>query len=179
ADPPPPFRRASPLGSCVGTVTTRRTVPAGQTSVYTCTRLPRHSLSSPGAFMRTPYVDRAALAVVSFFCLWLAGCAGGGSTPPGCGNGTGEAGCGGSTPGPVCGNGVVEAGEQCDDGNTKSGDGCSSTCQKESSTPVCGNGVVEAGEQCDDGNTKSGDGCSSTCQKEAVCGNGVVEAGEQ
>jgi cysteine-rich repeat protein len=31
----------------------------------------------------------------------------------------------------VCGNGVVEAGEQCDDGNTTSGDGCSSTCQKE------------------------------------------------
>jgi cysteine-rich repeat protein len=32
---------------------------------------------------------------------------------------------------PVCGNGVVEAGEQCDDGNTVNGDGCSSTCQKE------------------------------------------------
>jgi len=28
----------------------------------------------------------------------------------------------------VCGNGIVEAGEQCDDGNTISGDGCSSTC---------------------------------------------------
>ena len=31
----------------------------------------------------------------------------------------------------VCGNGVVEAGEQCDDGNTTSGDGCSATCQFE------------------------------------------------
>ena len=53
----------------------------------------------------------------------------------------------------VCGNGTVEAGEQCDDGNTADGDGCDSNCQIE---PVCGNGTVEAGEQCDDGNTDSG-----------------------
>ena len=33
---------------------------------------------------------------------------------------------------PVCGNGVVEAPEQCDDGNTASGDGCSATCTIES-----------------------------------------------
>jgi len=84
--------------------------------------------------------------------------------------------------GPVCGNGKVEAGEQCDDGNTVSGDGCSSTCQNEVVGPTCGNGTIEAGEQCDDGNTVSGDGCSSTCQNEVappVCGNGKVEAGEQ
>ncbi|MEM2974451.1 MAG: DUF2341 domain-containing protein, partial [Candidatus Micrarchaeia archaeon] len=31
----------------------------------------------------------------------------------------------------VCGNGVVEGDEQCDDGNTVSGDGCSSECQSE------------------------------------------------
>jgi len=31
----------------------------------------------------------------------------------------------------VCGNGMVESGEQCDDGNTMSGDGCSSTCKVE------------------------------------------------
>lgn len=30
-----------------------------------------------------------------------------------------------------CGNGVIESGEQCDDGNTNSGDGCSSSCQTE------------------------------------------------
>src|SRR5688572_24359697 len=29
---------------------------------------------------------------------------------------------------PVCGNGVTEGSEECDDGNTSSGDGCSSTC---------------------------------------------------
>jgi cysteine-rich repeat protein len=39
------------------------------------------------------------------------------------------------TPG-VCGDGIVNSGETCDDGNTASGDGCSSTCQTESaSTP--------------------------------------------
>ena len=35
------------------------------------------------------------------------------------------------TVGAVCGNGVIETGETCDDGNTVSGDGCSSTCQTE------------------------------------------------
>jgi cysteine-rich repeat protein len=30
-----------------------------------------------------------------------------------------------------CGNGVLQTGEQCDDGNTVDGDGCSSTCQLE------------------------------------------------
>lgn len=29
----------------------------------------------------------------------------------------------------ACGNGLVEGTEQCDDGNTVSGDGCSSTCR--------------------------------------------------
>lgn len=29
----------------------------------------------------------------------------------------------------ACGNGIVEPAEQCDDGNTTSGDGCSATCQ--------------------------------------------------
>ena len=32
----------------------------------------------------------------------------------------------------VCGNGIVEGGEDCDDGNTSSGDGCSLTCTIES-----------------------------------------------
>jgi prepilin-type N-terminal cleavage/methylation domain-containing protein len=32
---------------------------------------------------------------------------------------------------PVCGNGQVEANEQCDDGNTIDGDGCSASCQTE------------------------------------------------
>ena len=31
----------------------------------------------------------------------------------------------------MCGNAVLEPGEQCDDGNTRDGDGCSSKCRKE------------------------------------------------
>jgi cysteine-rich repeat protein len=34
-----------------------------------------------------------------------------------------------------CGDGVVEAGEDCDDGNRVSGDGCSATCQSEALVP--------------------------------------------
>lgn len=36
---------------------------------------------------------------------------------------------------PVCGNGARETGEQCDDGNTGAGDGCSATCQVEPPRP--------------------------------------------
>jgi len=87
---------------------------------------------------------------------------------------------------PVCGDGRVQAGEQCDDGNTVDGDGCQSTCQP---TPtdslVCGDGKVQQGEACDDGNRVDGDGCQSTCQLTpadaapyAACGNGKREATE-
>lgn len=78
---------------------------------------------------------------------------------------------------PVCGNGVLEAGEECDDGNGNNFDGCSSTCQIEH--PVCGNGIVELGEGCDDGNAKNGDGCSVECKVETCRtlsrGNSPVE----
>ena len=74
----------------------------------------------------------------------------------------------------ACGNGIWEEYETCDDGNTVSGDGCSSACQTETGgmidvvdLPVCGDGIVdETNEQCDDGNQVSGDGCSSACQNE-------------
>jgi len=37
----------------------------------------------------------------------------------------------------VCGDGNLDPLEQCDDGNTTSGDGCSATCQLENQPPVC------------------------------------------
>lgn len=79
---------------------------------------------------------------------------------------------------PVCGDGAVnQASEQCDDGNTANGDGCSSTCQVETTDPVCGDGTVnQSSEQCDDGNTANGDGCSSTCQVES--GTSVGQCGD-
>lgn len=58
---------------------------------------------------------------------------------------------------PLCGDGFFTPDEQCDDGNTESGDGCSDRCRQE----FCGDGVVQPrlGEQCEDGNNVCGDGC--------------------
>jgi cysteine-rich repeat protein len=67
---------------------------------------------------------------------------------------------------PACGDGIVDSGEQCDDGNTNNGDGCSSTCQTEGPPNVCGDGALGGSEQCDDGNTTAGDGCSADCKSE-------------
>jgi len=56
-------------------------------------------------------------------------------------------------PKPYCGDGIVnQETEQCDDGNTESGDGCSASCQNEGggSDPYCGDGIVnQETEQCD------------------------------
>jgi cysteine-rich repeat protein len=81
-----------------------------------------------------------------------------------------------TTPCPFCGDGVVSGPEICDDGNTVSGDGCSSQCIPE----VCGDGIVEPGtEECDDGNTFSGDGCDGSCVCEPdICGDGALQCGE-
>ncbi|MBV8756157.1 MAG: DUF4215 domain-containing protein [Deltaproteobacteria bacterium] len=43
---------------------------------------------------------------------------------------------------PLCGDGIVDPGEQCDDGNTTSGDGCSKSCIDE---PEAGGGGCSAG----------------------------------
>ncbi len=63
-----------------------------------------------------------------------------------------------------CGDGVVTAGEECDDGNVRGGDGCSSKCTLEPIPPTCGNGIRTLGEECDDGNTVDGDACSNRCK---------------
>jgi cysteine-rich repeat protein len=103
---------------------------------------------------------------------------------------------------PVCGNGTAEFGEQCDDGNTLSGDGCSSGCQLENEPPcwpgicrradVCGDQRLSAKEMCDDGNTMGGDGCSADCLSvetgwrcrvpgrvcSPICGDRLLKGGE-
>ena len=66
---------------------------------------------------------------------------------------------------PICGSGARGAGEECDDGNTADGDGCSATCRLEAPAP-CGDGLIWLGEECDDGGAVGGDGCSSTCEVE-------------
>lgn len=73
---------------------------------------------------------------------------------------------------PACGDRFLDVGEDCDDGNTLSGDGCDATCRLE-----CGNGSLEPGEACDDGNRAPDDGCDDRCQDE--CGNGVLDGHEE
>jgi cysteine-rich repeat protein len=50
----------------------------------------------------------------------------------------------------LCGNNTIDPGEQCDDGNTAAGDGCSAMCQPE--TTACADGSTSCG----------GGGCCST-----------------
>jgi fibro-slime domain-containing protein len=108
---------------------------------------------------------------------------------------------------PGCGDGKINAaGEECDDHNSLSGDGCSGICKIEPfhhcptegmpcvSDVVCGDKQLGPGEACDDGNTMSGDGCASNCSlvekgfncrtpgmpcaRVYICGNGIVDANE-
>jgi len=99
---------------------------------------------------------------------------------------------------------IVPLGEECDDGNTLSGDGCSAACKVEAGfgcagTPTtcyahCRDGIVTPVEQCDDGNDVNGDGCSLACKKEPgftcngspstcevtpYCGDGIKASTEQ
>jgi len=78
----------------------------------------------------------------------------------------------------TCGNSTIQTGEECDDGNARSGDGCSSLCLRESGR--CGDGIVQTalGEQCDDGNRNPGDDCDNACQWVPLedCGDAVLNA---
>ncbi len=115
----------------------------------------------------------------------------------------GEPGCGNE---PGCGDGVIDAGEECDDGNSLPGDGCNGVCVIEAnsvcpptggpcvSTIICGNGKLEGSEVCDDHDTADGDGCAADCQSKdpgydcatpgqpcvdlVVCGDGQVTGDE-
>jgi cysteine-rich repeat protein len=89
-----------------------------------------------------------------------------------------------------CGDGTRSLiAEECDDGNTVAGDGCSPSCRVESGWsctaessecqlvtslhPHCGDGVVqsEEGETCDDGRQGS---CNAVCQLPS-CGDGEIQ----
>jgi cysteine-rich repeat protein len=64
----------------------------------------------------------------------------------------------------ACGNMVVDADEDCDDGNLDNGDGCDANC----TVTACGNGIVTDGEDCDDGNLVGGDCCDEACSLEGA-----------
>jgi cysteine-rich repeat protein len=74
----------------------------------------------------------------------------------------------------ACGDGHTDpdAGEGCDDGNLKFGDGCRGDCR---STEECGNGFQDIGEECDDGTSGNNEfgTCGRDCQRN--CGNGVLD----
>jgi cysteine-rich repeat protein len=66
-----------------------------------------------------------------------------------------------------CGNRIIEAGEQCDDGNLLDGDCCSSSCQFEPPGSPCPDGEFCNGEETCDG--------TGTCQADTPvdCGDGA------
>lgn len=76
-----------------------------------------------------------------------------------------------------CGNAKVEAGEDCDDGNSAPGDGCSAKCLAEGSSfaygkpSFCGDGVLDkvGGEQCEA--AKPGDKLIDALQVGEIVGN--------
>ncbi|MEZ4471449.1 MAG: DUF4215 domain-containing protein [bacterium] len=62
-----------------------------------------------------------------------------------------------------CGNNIVEAGEDCDDGDLDDTDGCNNACQ------ACGNGTCDPGET------------PENCPEDPcppICGNGICDPGE-
>lgn len=77
----------------------------------------------------------------------------------------------------TCGDGTMDAGEECDDGNTDDTDDCTNAC----TNATCGDGIVWAGmEGCDDGTANSdtvADACRTDCSP-AICGDMVVDTGE-
>ena len=78
-------------------------------------------------------------------------------------------------------NGIRQAGEQCDDNNTWSADGCTNCVvdakwdcwggvlgqpHKDTCNEICGDGFNMGYYECDDGNTVAGDGCGPNCAVE-------------
>jgi len=98
----------------------------------------------------------------------------------------------------VCGDGIVAPGEECDDGNTASGDGCEAncrfTCLASDATRNCapadacaGQGVCSAAHTCMAGTplpdgmacgSGAGNVCVSSVCTPTHCGNGILEVGE-
>lgn len=81
----------------------------------------------------------------------------------------------------ICGNTAREAGEECDDGNARDFDGCSSDCFQERG--FCGDGTVQRllGEQCEPNVTDAAVPlqCVACRYVSFTCGNGQLEIGEE
>jgi cysteine-rich repeat protein len=68
----------------------------------------------------------------------------------------------------LCANGMIDAGEDCDDGNTTAGDCCSPICKFESAATVChtSTGACDPAETCT--------GSSATCPADVLSPNGTA-----
>ncbi len=142
-----------------------------------------------GSLVNVWYWNGVAHANIVRLCTSGAAACGDGVLDPACeqcdagaGNGSSPDACRSDCRLPRCGDGVVDGGEQCDDGNLASCDGCDEHCRIEAG-PVCGDGIREraCGEQCDDGAANSDtapDACRSDCRLPR-CGDGVVDGGEE
>lgn len=69
----------------------------------------------------------------------------------------------------ICGNGVVDPGEQCDDGNTVSGDCCSVSCESVAAGMAC----PDDGDQCTAGSCDGFGGCVHEPLDGTACDDGV------
>jgi cysteine-rich repeat protein len=88
----------------------------------------------------------------------------------------------------VCGDGKRAGIEECDDGGSVPGDGCSAACTVEcgfnctGGSPTtadtcqssCGDGELASDEACDDGNSVNGDGCSTSCTIETGISSAIL-----
>lgn len=77
----------------------------------------------------------------------------------------------------VCGDSIVDANEECDNGDANSdiiADACRTTCENAS----CGDSVKDTDEACDDGNSSNLDDCLNTCAS-ASCGDGFIDDGDE
>ncbi|MEZ4335246.1 MAG: DUF4215 domain-containing protein [Sandaracinaceae bacterium] len=73
-----------------------------------------------------------------------------------------------------CGDLMLNAGEECDDGNRTDGDGCNAMCQLE-----CGDGVLQGDELCDPGIAAGETGaCPTSCDDGDPCTSDVVAGTE-
>jgi cysteine-rich repeat protein len=73
----------------------------------------------------------------------------------------------------VCGNWLIEANEECDDGNVHASDDCTPDCL----FSKCGDGYLAPGESCDDGDQNQADECTTRCLPPS-CDDGLQTADE-
>ncbi len=97
-------------------------------------------------------------------------------------DGTGDPLTGGSDsetsagPEPACGDGVVDAGEECDEGESNAD---SAACKADCTNNVCGDGALGPDEACDDGENNGADAaCKDDCTANS-CGDGAQGPGEE